>query len=127
MKKILLTLLLVFSFTLVSAQSEFTRIYTKICTIEKDKAPQWKDAENKFIFNYQNDATIKMVLNDGTVKFFDQVTDLVEDKTEGGVIYQAAEFREQGTNFTFFLQIFDNSEYGTRIVFTNGTMVQFTN
>jgi hypothetical protein len=127
MKKLLLTLLLLLSFTLASAQYEFTRIYTKICTIEKDKEPQWKTAENKFIFNYKDDAIIKIVLNDGTIKFFNQVTDLEKNRTEGGVVYQAAEFREQGTNFTVYLQIFDDAEYGTRIVFTNGTMVQFTN
>lgn len=127
MKKFLLTLLLVFSFTLVSAQTEFTRIYTKICTIEKDKTPKWNDAENKFIFNYKNEATIKMILNDGTVKFFDQVTDLEKNRTEGGVVYQAAEFKEQGTAFRVYLQIFDDVEYGTRIIFTNGTMIQFTN
>jgi hypothetical protein len=127
MKKLLLTLLLVFSFNLASAQTEFTRIYTKICTIEKDKEPQWKSAENKFIFNYKDDAIIKMILNDGTIKFFNQVTDLEKNRTEGGMIYQAAEFREQGTNLTVYLQIFDDAEYGTRIVFTNGTMVQFTN
>ena len=49
MKKLLLTLVLVLTFTLASAQSEFTRIYTKICVIQKDKEPQWKSAENKFI------------------------------------------------------------------------------
>jgi len=127
MKKLLFTLLLLFSFALVSAQTEFTRIYTKICTIEKGKEPKWNDAENKFIFNYQNDATIKMILNNGTVKFFDQVTDLVENKTEGGISYQGAEFKEQGTSFKVYLQIFDDADYGTRIIFTNGTMVQFTN
>jgi len=127
MKKFLLTLLLVFSFTLVSAQTEFTRIYTKICTIEKGKTPDWRYAENKFIFNYQNDATIKMILNDGTIKFFDQVTDLETSKTEGGIEYQAAEFKEQGTSFRVYLQIFDDAKYGTRIVFSNGTMIQFTN
>ena len=127
MKKLLLTLVLLLSFTLASAQTEFTRIYTKICTIEKDKTPKWDNAENKFIFNYQNDAIIKMVLNDGSIKFFNQVTDLEKNRTEGGAVYQAAEFREQGTNFTIYLQIFDDVEYGTRIVFTNGTMVQFTN
>jgi hypothetical protein len=127
MKKLLLTLLLLFSFTLASAQTEFTRIYTKICTVEKDKEPKWNNAENKFIFNYKEDAILKIVLNDGTIKFFNQITDLDKNKTEGGIVYQAAEFREQGTNFTVYLQIFDDAEYGTRIVFTNGTMVQFTN
>jgi hypothetical protein len=127
MKKLLLTLLLLLSFTLTSAQTEFTRIYTKICTIEKDKEPQWKSAENKFIFNYKEDTILKIVLNDGTIRFFNQVTDLEKNRTEGGVVYQAAEFREQGTNFTVYIQIFDDVEYGTRIVFTNGTMVQFTN
>lgn len=127
MKKLLLTLLLLLSFTLASAQTEFTRIYTKICTIEKNKEPQWKSAENKFIFNYKEDTILKIVLNDGTIRFFNQVTDLEKNRTEGGVVYQAAEFREQGTNFTVYIQIFDDVEYGTRIVFTNGTMVQFTN
>lgn len=127
MKKLLLTLVLLLSFTLASAQTEFTRIYTKICTIEKDKTPEWKFAENKFIFNYKEDTILKIVLNDGTIKFFNQVTDLEKNRTEGGMIYQAAEFREQGTNLTVYLQIFDDVEYGTRIVFTNGTMVQFTN
>jgi hypothetical protein len=127
MKKLILTLLLLLSFTLTSAQTEFTRIYTKICTIEKNKEPQWKSAENKFIFNYKEDTILKIVLNDGTIRFFNQVTDLEKNRTEGGVVYQAAEFREQGTNFTVYIQIFDDVEYGTRIVFTNGTMVQFTN
>lgn len=127
MKKLLLTLLFVLSFTLASAQTEFVRIYTNICTIEKDKTPEWKSAENKFIFNYKEDTILKIVLNDGTIKFFNQVTNLEKNKTEGGAIYQAAEFREQGTNFTVFIQIFDDVEYGTRIIFSNGTMVQFTN
>lgn len=127
MKKLLLTLLLVFSFTLASAQSEFTRIYTKMCTIEKDKTPEWKSAENKFIFNYKEDTILKIVLNDGTIKFFNQITDLEKNKTEGGSVYQAADFREQGTSFKVFLQIFDDAEYGIRIIFSNGTMVQFTN
>lgn len=39
MKKLILTLVLLLSFTLASAQTEFTRIYTKIYTIEKDKEP----------------------------------------------------------------------------------------
>ena len=127
MKKLLLTLLLVFSFTLVSAQTEFTRIYTKICAIETGKDPQWKYGENKFIFNYQNDAIIKIIMNDGTIKFFNQVTDLEKNITDSGFIYQGAEFREQGTNLIVFLQIFDDVEYGTRIVFENGYMIQFTN
>lgn len=127
MKKLLLTLLLVFSFNLTSAQTEFTRIYTKICTIEKGKDPQWKYSENKFIFNYQNDAIIKMTMNDGSIKFFDQITDLVESKTESGIKFQAAEFKQQGTSLFIYLQIFDDVEYGTRIVFENGTMIQFTN
>lgn len=126
MKKLILTLVLLLSFTLASAQTEFTRIYTKICTIEKDKEPKWNNAENKFIFNYKEDAILKIVLNDGTIKFFNQVTDLEKIKQKG-IVYQAAEFREQGTNFTVYLQIFDDAEYGTRIVFTNGTMIQFTN
>jgi hypothetical protein len=97
MKKLLLTLLFVLSFTLVSAQTEFVRIYTNICTIEKDKTPEWKSAENKFIFNYKEDTILKIVLNDGTIKFFNQVTNLEKNRTEGGAVYQAAEFREQGT------------------------------
>lgn len=127
MKKFLLTLLLVLSFTLVSAQTEFTRTYTKTCTIEKDKAPLWRDATNKFIFNYDNQPSMKMLMADGTIKFFDQVSDLEKNRTEGGSVYQLAMFKEQGTEFIFYLQIFDDTEYGTRIIFDDGTMIQFTN
>ena len=127
MKKLLLTLVLVLTFTLASAQSEFTRIYTKICAIEEGKSPEWKYGENKFIFNYQNDAIIKLIMNDGTIKFFNQETDLEKNRTTGGAVYQGAQFREQGTNLTVFLQIFDDVEYGTRIIFENGAIIQFTN
>ena len=66
-------------------------------------------------------------MNDGTIKFFNQETDLENNKTTSGMIFQGAQFREQGTNLTVFLQIFDDAEYGTRMIFENGTMIQFTN
>lgn len=127
MKKLLLTLLLLLTFSLVSAQTEFTRNYTNICVVEKNKEPQWKVADNKFIFNYQGDSVIKIIMNDGSVRFFNQLTDLENGKTTGGDIYQAATFREQGTELTVYFQIFDSVKYGTRMIFSNGTMVQFTN
>jgi hypothetical protein len=127
MKKLLLTMLLLFTVTLASAQSQFTRNYTKICVIRKDKTPQWDYAENKIIFNYQNSTTFKIVMNDGSVRFFDQQTDLSEGETQGGIKYQSATFREQGATLTVYLQIFDDNSYGTRIIFDNGDMIQFTN
>jgi hypothetical protein len=127
MKKLLLTMLLLFTVTLTSAQSQFTRNYSKICVIRKDKAPQWESAENKIIFNYQNSSTFKIVMNDGTIRFFDQQTDLVEGETQGGMKYQSATFREQGSSLTVYLQIFYDNSYGTRIIFENGDMIQFTN
>ena len=70
---------------------------------------------------------MKMLMADGTIKFFDQVSDLEKNRTEGGSVYQLAMFKEQGTEFIFYLQIFDDTEYGTRIIFDDGTMIQFTN
>ena len=127
MKKLLLTMLLLFTVTLVSAQSQFTRIYSKICVIRKDKEPKWDSAENKIIFNYQNSATFKIIMNDGSTRFFDQQTDLLEGKTQGGMKFQSATFKEQGSTFTVYLQIFEDNSYGTRIIFENGDMIQFTN
>jgi len=127
MKKLLLTMLLLFTVTLTFAQSQFTRNYTKICVIRKDKEPKWEAAENKIIFNYQNSTTFKIIMNDGSVRFFDQETDLLEGETKGGIKYQSATFREQGSSLTIYLQIFDDNSYGTRIIFDNGDMIQFTN
>ena len=127
MKKLLLTMLLLFTVTITSAQSQFTRIYSKICVIRKDNSPEWKSAENKLIFNYQNSTTFKIIMNDGSTRFFDQQTDLLEGKTIGDIKYQSATFKEQGSNFTVYLQIFYDNSYGTRIIFENGDMIQFTN
>lgn len=127
MKKLLLTILLLFTVTLTFAQTQFSRNYTKICVIKKYKTPQWNDAENKIIFNYQNSTTFKIIMNDGTIRFFDQQTDLSEGETQGGFKYQSAIFREQGSALTVYLQIFDDNTYGTRIIFENGDMIQFTN
>ena len=120
-------MLLLFTVTLVSAQSQFTRIYSKICVIRKDKEPKWDSAENKIIFNYQNSATFKIIMNDGSIRFFDQKTDLLEGETKGGMKFQSATFTEQGSALTVYLQIFDDNSYGTRIIFDNGDMIQFTN
>lgn len=127
MKKLLLTMLLLFTVTLTFAQSQFTRNYTKICVIRKDKEPKWEYAENKIIFNYQNSTTFKIIMNDGSVRFFDQETDLLEGETKGGIKFQSATFTEQGSTLTIYLQIFDDNSYGTRIIFDNGDMIQFTN
>jgi hypothetical protein len=127
MKKLLLTMLLLFTVTLASSQSQFTRNYTKICVIRKDKEPKWESVENKIIFNYQDSATFKIIMNDGSVRFFDQETDLLEGETKGGIKFQSATFREQGSSLTIYLQIFDDNSYGTRIIFDNGDMIQFTN
>ena len=54
MKKLLLTMLLLFTVTIASAQSQFVRNYTKIFVIRKDKEPKWESTEKKINIKYKN-------------------------------------------------------------------------
>jgi hypothetical protein len=127
MRKLILTLLLLFTLTTVSAQSEFRRNYTKILVTTNNKKGDWEFASNNFVFNYKGEPTFKMIMNDGSIRFFDQVTDLENVQTEGGLKYESAAFKEQGKPLIIYLQLFDDAEWGIRVIFENGDMIQFAN
>ena len=127
MRKLLFTLLLLLTVSITFAQSEFRRNYTKILVIKDNKKGDWEFGSNNFVFNYKGEPTFKMIMNDGSIRFFDQMSGPQTGQTESGLKYQSAVFKEQGKQLIIYLQIFDNTEWGIRVIFENGDMIQFAN
>jgi hypothetical protein len=125
MKRIFLLLLLVLSLNFANAQQkQFRRIYTEVAVTKGDDTKRI-DAVNTIFFNYGNRAVLKIYSSDNTITFYDQVTDIDEGKTSGGMVFQSAVYRQRGTGLEIGLQMFDEAKYGCRIVFSDESMIQF--
>jgi hypothetical protein len=126
MKKVILFLMLVLTINTISAQQpqQFRRVYSEIALI-KDNEVSREVAQNTVFFNYNNEAIIKIYMADGTVRYFDQVTERSEGSTEGGMLFNSAIYEDRTYGFTVFIQLFEDRQYGFRLIFKNGDMIQF--
>lgn len=126
MRKIILILVLLFSINLVSAQQpqQFRRVYSEIAVVKNNKVSR-AEAQNTIFFNYGNEAVIKIYMADGSVRYFDQVAKREEGSTFGGMTYNGAMYKDRTHGMTVFVQLFEDRQYGVRLIFKNGDMIQF--
>lgn len=126
MKKVILFLLLIFSISTMSAQQpqQFRRVYSEIAVIKDNKVSR-AEAQNVILFNYGNEAVIKIYMSDGSVRYFDQVSDRDEGSTYGGMAFGSALYKDRTYGMTVFVQLFEDRQYGVRFIFKNGDMIQF--
>jgi hypothetical protein len=124
MKKLLVVLLLVLTVSIGYSQEQFRRIYSQVVLTQNDKTTR-KDGENIIFFNYGNEAVIKIYLADGTVRYYEQVSDREENSTDGGMAFGGAMYQEKGKDLEIYVQLFEDRKYGFRVVFNNGDMIQF--
>ena len=127
MKKLILFLMLVLVINTTFAQEtpqQFRRVYSEIAIIKGDDVSRAK-SENTILFNYGNEAVIKMYMADGSLRYFDQVAERGEGSTEGGMGYNGAMFKDRHQGMTVFVQLFEDRQYGVRLIFKNGDMIQF--
>ena len=125
MKKILIVLLLVLAVSTGYSQTQFREIYSQTALVDKDNKLTRKFGENIFIFNYGSEPVIKLYMYDGSVRMFDQITDRKYGTTEGGMTFHYARYEERSQHFTVTVQLFDDKQYGVRLVFSDGQTIQF--
>lgn len=118
--------MLMFSINLVSAQQpqQFRRVYSEIAVIKDNKVSR-AEAQNTIFFNYGNEAVIKIYMADGSVRYFDQVAERDEGSTFGGMAYNGAMYKDRTYGMKVFVQLFEDRQYGVRLIFKNGDMIQF--
>jgi hypothetical protein len=128
MKKVILFLMLVLVINTTFAQEapeQFRRVYSEVVCVKKKTKPIRREAENTVFFNYGNEAVIKIYMADGTVRYYDQITDREEGSTDGGMAYSSAIYKERGKTLEIYIQLFEDRKYGFRIIFSNGDIIQF--
>lgn len=125
MKKFLIAVLLVLAISTGYSQTQFREIYNQTALVDKDNKLTRKFGENIFIFNYGSEPVIKLYMYDGSVRMFDQITDRKYGKTEGGMTFHYARYEERSQHFTVTVQLFDDRQYGVRLVFSDGQTIQF--
>lgn len=118
--------MLMFSINIVSAQQpqQFRRVYSEIAVIKDNKVSR-AEAQNTIFFNYGNEAVIKIYMADCSVRYFDQVAKRDEGSTFGGMAYNGAMYKDRTHGMTVFVQLFEDRQYGVRLIFKNGDMIQF--
>jgi hypothetical protein len=125
MKRLLVVLLLVLAVSTGYSQTQFREVYSQTAIVDKDSKVTRKFGENIFIFNYGSEPVIKLYLYDGSIRIFDQITDRGYDKTEGGMAFHYAKYKERSKYFIVTVQLFDDKQYGARLVFSDGQTIQF--
>lgn len=125
MRKLFFAVLLLLCLSVSYGQdTQFRRVYTELAITENGETYR-SQGNNVIFFNYGNEAVIKIYLADGSVRVFDQTTDRDEGQTSGGMQYSGATYQERGKTLTVYVQLFKNKNYGFRILFSNGDMIQF--
>ncbi len=125
MKKFLIAVLLVLAISTGYSQTQFREIYNQTALVDKDNKLTRAFGENIFIFNYGSEPVIKLYMYDGSVRMFDQITDRKYGTTEGGMTFHYARYEERSQHFTVTVQLFDDEQYGVRLVFSDGQTIQF--
>lgn len=125
MKRLLVVLLLVLAVSTGYSQEQFRRIYSQVVLTDKDSKVTKKIAQNTVIFNYGNKPIVKLLLNDGTTRMLTQTSDREYGTTDGGVSYESAMYEEKTEHFYALLQLFDEEQYGVRLIFDGGQTIQF--
>ena len=124
MKKLLIVLLLVLTVSTGYSQTQFRRNYSEVVLTQNDNITR-KYSQNTVFFNYGNEAVIKIYLADGTVRYYEQISDREENSTNGGMAFNGAMYQEIGKDLEIYVQLFEDRKYGFRVVFNNGDMIQF--
>jgi hypothetical protein len=124
MKKLLVVLLLVLAVSTGYSQTQFKRSYSEAVITQNDNITR-KDGQNIVFFNYGNQPVIKIYLADGTVRYYEQISDREENSTDGGMAFGGAMYQEKGKDLKIYVQLFEDRKYGFRVVFNNGDMIQF--
>ena len=125
MKRLLVVLLLVLAVSTGYSQTQFSEVYSEIAVRDKENVVTRKVVENIIVFNYGNEPVVKMHLNDGSIRIFDQITNRESGSTEGGMTFTSAIYEERDRHFRIRLQLFNDRQYGVRLVFTDGQTIQF--
>ena len=103
---------------------QFRRFYSEIATVKDNKISR-AVAQNTILFNYGNEAVIKIYMADNSVRYFDQIAERDEGNTEGGMRYNGAMYKDRNYGMVIFIQLFEDRKYGVRLIFKNGDIIQF--
>jgi hypothetical protein len=128
MKKLLLLALLLIGMMGFAQKEQFVRDYSQVLPTNKEgKSTGWKEISSRFFFNYGGDTTkVKVYVGDIAINF-SQEGATERDVTEGGFGYQRMILIDDESLDMVLLQYFDLQEYGVRLIFTDGSSIQFTN
>lgn len=124
MKKLLFIMLLIFTVTTGYSQQQFREQYSELVLVNKGKVTR-DTGENTIFYNYANTNAIKIYLHQGAVMFFDKVSEVDKGTTESGMTYSTALYKERDSKFLVRVQLFDESQYGVRFVFSKDKSLQF--
>ncbi|TRX01354.1 hypothetical protein [Flavobacterium gawalongense] len=122
MKKIFLLILLGFTLTSIGQETEpvqFRRVYTIMtsATEEVGAKEEVEKRETTLFYNYQGTRNIKIYKEDGSTEIYVKTGPIEEGKTDGGIAWQGGLYLgENGAEI--FIQLFDDQEYGVRLLFT---------
>ena len=128
MKKLLLLALLFIGLSGFAQKEQFVKDYYHVLSVDvSGNSTGWKEINSRFFFNYGGD-TQKVKIYIGNI-----VVDLTQEgvtersTTEGGFGYQRMILVDDKSLDMVLLQYFDLQEYGVRLIFTDGSSIQFTN
>jgi hypothetical protein len=127
-KLLLLALLLIGMMGFAQTKEQFFLDYTKVLSKDKDgNTVGWKELNSRFFFNYGgNSNKVKIYIGNSSFTFSQEgITE--RGVTEGGIGYQIINLVDDENFEKIFLQYFDLEEYGVRVIFLNGSTIQFAN
>ena len=130
MKKILLVVLILITFTTFSQESkQIMESYTIAKYYDSDaNSTDWNEVyEIRIFFNYSGDENIIKIYMAGGVRIFENISSPKRGETSNGKKHKLYDLSNTIDGTKIKLCYYDNKELGVMIIFENNTALQLSN
>ncbi len=130
MKKILLVVLMLMTFTTFSQESkQIMESYTIAKYYDSDaNSTDWNEVDEiRIFFNYSGDENIIKIYMAGGVRIFENISSPKRGETSNGKKYKLYDLSNTIDGTKIKLCYYDNKELGVMIIFENNTALQLSN
>lgn len=123
MKKLILSLIILFSLT-VSGQIQERYVFDNVVVAERGKEVKEYEASNTVYVNYEGKPVVKVLSVNNETIWFDQLVPGGIGITEEGLEYYYGFFRQRDTDFYLTIRVFKDINYGIWFI-TGNSLLQF--
>ncbi len=121
MKKLLLMLVLLLSFTVYAQALPEKRVFQNVSLMENGGSGAKETTVEAINTVWTTDSSIKLLAANNEVMYFDRLSSFEEGKTDDGFTFIYAVYEKRDTKAAYLIQTFDDKRWGIRFIMGSGS------